>query len=121
MWYQKKFQRWDGGPALWPVRIPRGLKKGLYMVRHEILSIHVGGRPQFYPECAHLNVTEGGEVVVPEEWTRRFPGAYDDDGEYVAGVEGSVDKGDVWNVGVRLSVLTTCRRVGFHRHLPAGI
>jgi hypothetical protein len=94
MWYQKKFQRWDGGPALWRVRIPRGLKKGLYMVRHEILSIHVGGRPQFYPECAHLNVTEGGEVVVPGEWTRRFPGAYDDDGECLARREGSMDGAD---------------------------
>ncbi|KAL1843999.1 hypothetical protein VTJ49DRAFT_6403 [Mycothermus thermophilus] len=82
-WYQKRFQRWDGGPAMWPVRIPRGLKAGLYMVRHEILSIHVAGRPQFYMQCAHLNVTGGGDVMVPEGWLRRFPGAYDEDDESV--------------------------------------
>ncbi|KAK3901556.1 glycoside hydrolase, partial [Staphylotrichum tortipilum] len=79
LWYQKGFQRWDGSPALWPVRIPKGLKGGLYMVRHEILSIHVEEKPQFYPECAHLNVTGDGEVVVPEEWLVRFPGVYKED------------------------------------------
>lgn len=87
MWYQKWFQRWDGSPALWPVRVPRGLRSGLYMIRHEILSIHVGGRPQFYPECAHLNVTGGGELEVPEEWLVRFPGGYKADGELDGWVE----------------------------------
>ncbi len=86
MWWQKQFQRWDGSPGLWPARVPRGLRSGLYMVRHEILSIHVGGKPQFYPECAHLNVTVGGEVVVPEEWLVRFPGGYREDGEFGVGM-----------------------------------
>ena len=85
LWYQKGFQRWDGSPGLWPATIPRGLKSGLYMVRHEILSIHVEDKPQFYPECAHLNVTGGGEVEVPEEWLVRFPGAYREDGECIPG------------------------------------
>ncbi|KAK3901081.1 glycoside hydrolase family 61 protein [Staphylotrichum tortipilum] len=79
LWYQKGFQRWDGSPGLWPVRIPRRLKKGRYMVRHEILSIHVEEKPQVYPECAHLEVSGDGEVVVPEEWLVRFPGAYKED------------------------------------------
>jgi hypothetical protein len=82
LWYQKWFQRWDGSPGLWPVTVPAGLRAGLYMIRHEILSVHVGGRPQFYPECAHLNVTGGGELVVPGEYLKKFPGAYDGDGEY---------------------------------------
>ncbi|KAH6847545.1 glycoside hydrolase family 61 protein [Chaetomium sp. MPI-CAGE-AT-0009] len=81
LWYQKSFQRWDGSPGLWPVAIPAGLKSGLYMIRHEILSIHVELKPQFYPECAHLNVTGGGELVVPEEVLVRFPGVYREDGE----------------------------------------
>ena len=88
MWWQKQFQRWDGEPGLWPARVPKGLRRGLYMVRHEILSIHVGGKPQFYPECAHLNVTGGGEVVVPEEWLLRFPGGYKEDGEFLFWVLG---------------------------------
>ena len=41
MWYQKQFQKWDGSPATWPVTIPSTLKPGLYVVRHEILSIHI--------------------------------------------------------------------------------
>ncbi|KAK4154235.1 glycoside hydrolase family 61 protein [Chaetomidium leptoderma] len=79
MWYQKSFQRWDGSPGLWPVTIPASLKSGLYMIRHEILSIHIEDKPQFYPECAHLNVTGEGEVVPPEEVLLRFPGGYDKD------------------------------------------
>ncbi|KAK4159423.1 glycoside hydrolase family 61 protein [Cladorrhinum sp. PSN259] len=78
-WYQKAFQRWDGSPGLWPVRIPPRLKDGLYMIRHEILSIHIEERPQFYPECAHLNVTGGGDLMPAEGWLKRFPGAYEKD------------------------------------------
>ena len=85
LWYQKEFQRWDGSPGLWPVRIPAGLKSGRYMIRHEILSIHVEWKPQFYPECAHLNITGGGELVVPEEVLVRFPGIYKEDGECLPG------------------------------------
>ena len=81
MWYQKAFQRWDNSPALWPVKIPGNLRSGLYMVRHEILSLHVAKKPQFYPECAHLNVTGGGEVTVPENYLVKFPGVYAVDGE----------------------------------------
>lgn len=85
LWYQKDFQRWDGSPGLWPVTIPAGLKSGLYMIRHEILSIHVELKPQFYPECAHLNITGGGELMVPEEMLVRFPGVYREDGECLPG------------------------------------
>jgi hypothetical protein len=82
LWYQKGFQKWDGSPALWPVTIPGGLESGLYMIRHEILSLHVEFKPQFYPECAHLNVTGGGALVPPEEVLVRFPGGYGEDGEW---------------------------------------
>lgn len=85
-WYQKSFQRWDGEPGLWPVRLPEGLGSGRYIIRHEILSLHVGFRPQFYPECAHLEVTggkegKGVEGEVPGGYLKVFPGAYDQDGE----------------------------------------
>lgn len=79
VWYQKQFQRWDGSPALWPVAIPAGLKAGNYIVRHEILSIHVGMRPQFYPQCAHLVVEGGGDALPPPgEFWKRFPGVYEE-------------------------------------------
>ncbi len=82
VWYQKQFQRWNGSPALWPVVLPRELKSGLHLIRHEISSIHVEDKPQFYPECAHLNVTGGGGLVVLEELTVRFPGVYEEDGQF---------------------------------------
>ncbi|KAH8881732.1 glycoside hydrolase family 61 protein [Thozetella sp. PMI_491] len=77
IWYQKAFQNWDGSPDLWPVTIPATLKSGLYMIRHEILSIHVENKPQFYPECAHLNITGRGALLPPKEYLKKFPGAYD--------------------------------------------
>lgn len=76
MWYQKQFQRWDGGPGLWPVTIPESIKPGNYIIRHEILSIHVGKKPQFYPQCAHLKITGTGTAVPPKEYLLKFPGAY---------------------------------------------
>ena len=82
LWYQKNFQRWDGSPGLWPVRIPISLRPGLYMIRHEILSLHIEGKPQFYPECAHLNITGTGTALPPKEYLKKFPGAYDANGEF---------------------------------------
>ncbi|KAK4642592.1 hypothetical protein QC761_511630 [Podospora bellae-mahoneyi] len=87
-WYQKSFQRWDGEPGMWPVRLPEGLGSGRYIIRHEILSLHVGFKPQFYPECAHLKVTggkegKGVEGEVPGGYLKVFPGAYDQDDESV--------------------------------------
>ncbi|KAK4197376.1 glycoside hydrolase family 61 protein [Triangularia verruculosa] len=82
-WYQKSFQRWDGEPGLWPAKLPEALGSGRYMIRHEILSLHVGYRPQFYPECAHLEVKgvegKGVEAEVPAEYLRVFPGGYEQD------------------------------------------
>lgn len=81
MWYQKAFQKWDNSPAEWPVQIPSTLKPGMYLVRHEIMSIHVAGKPQFYPECAHLNVSGTGMALPPREYYKKIPGVYSMDGE----------------------------------------
>ena len=81
IWYQKKFQRWDGTPGLWPVTIPAALRPGTYIIRHEIVSIHIEKRPQFYPECAHINVTGTGTASPPKEYLKKFPGAYPADGD----------------------------------------
>ncbi|SPO02100.1 related to cel1 protein precursor [Cephalotrichum gorgonifer] len=78
-WYQKGFQKWNGESATWPVTIPPSLKPGLYLIRHEIISIHVAFKPQWYPECAHLNITGGGDAMPGEEFLFKFPGAYSPD------------------------------------------
>ena len=76
MWYQKIFQNWDGSPDKWTVTIPGNLKPGNYLIRHEIISIHIENRPQFYPECAHLVVTGNGKLSPSEEYYARIPGVW---------------------------------------------
>ncbi|KAF2638382.1 glycoside hydrolase family 61 protein-like protein [Massarina eburnea CBS 473.64] len=76
MWFQKSFSRWDGSPSLWGERVPKGLKKGKYLVRHEIISLHSANAPQFYPECAHLDVQGDGEGVPGSEFLVRIPGVW---------------------------------------------
>lgn len=49
-------------------------------MRHEILSIHVANHPQFYPECAHLNISGTGTAFPSERYMARFPGTYVDGG-----------------------------------------
>ncbi|KAK3346608.1 glycoside hydrolase family 61 protein [Lasiosphaeria hispida] len=79
VWYQKRFQKWDGTPDVWPVTIPASLRPGAYMIRHEILSIHVENKPQFYPQCAHLNISGTGTAYPPKEFMKKFPGGYSAD------------------------------------------
>ncbi|KAF8464645.1 glycosyl hydrolase family 61-domain-containing protein [Kalaharituber pfeilii] len=51
--------------ASWIVTIPASLAKGEYLLRHEILGLHVAGQrmgAQFYPSCAQITVTGGGST-----------------------------------------------------------
>lgn len=75
-WFQKRFSRWDGSPSLWSETIPKNLKPGKYFVRHEVISLHVASRPQFYPECAHLHVTGSGNKTPTKEFLARFSGVW---------------------------------------------
>lgn len=66
--------------ALWKVTIPPTLAPGEYLLRHEILGLHVAGErmgAQFYPSCTQIRVTEGGSTELPEGVA--LPGAYDPD------------------------------------------
>jgi hypothetical protein len=65
------------------VTIPPSLAPGEYLLRHEILGLHVAGQPmgaQFYPSCTQIRVTEGGSTQLPAGIA--LPGAYlpDDEG-----------------------------------------
>jgi cellulase len=49
----------------WTVTIPKELKAGNYILRHELIALHPGGdegTTQMYPQCVNLNVTGGGTV-----------------------------------------------------------
>ncbi|KAL5325981.1 hypothetical protein ACEPPN_007118 [Leptodophora sp. 'Broadleaf-Isolate-01'] len=77
MWGQRDFQHWDGTPDLWTESIPRGLKAGNYLIRHEIIALHIAHRPQFYPQCAHLVVGGKGKEVPGKEFLTSIPGVWD--------------------------------------------
>jgi hypothetical protein len=78
-WFQKAFSLWDGNPSLWSEKIPETLRPGNYLIRHEIISLHSANKPQFYPECAHLDVKGNGEGVPTKEYLVKIPGVWNMD------------------------------------------
>ena len=81
-WFQKTFSKWDGSPSLWSEKVPENLKPGKYLIRHEIISLHSANKPQFYPECAHLEVSGEGTKEPGEEYLVRIPGVWSMDREF---------------------------------------
>jgi hypothetical protein len=75
-WFQKSFSMWDGRPSLWSETIPKTLRPGKYLVRHEIISLHSANKPQFYPECAHLDVRGSGDGFPGKEYLVKIPGVW---------------------------------------------
>ncbi|KAF3314578.1 hypothetical protein TWF173_004662 [Orbilia oligospora] len=73
--------------AWWKVTIPPTISSGEYLLRHEILGLHVANEvngAQFYPSCVHLKVTGGGSDSPSGV---ALPGAYnpnDKDGILIA-------------------------------------
>ncbi|KAJ2898010.1 glycoside hydrolase family 61 protein [Zalerion maritima] len=59
----------------WTSTIPEGLKSGLYLLRHELLALHQANTPQFYPECAQVEVVDGGGSFPTGEYLTAIPGA----------------------------------------------
>ncbi|KAF2713703.1 lytic polysaccharide monooxygenase [Pleomassaria siparia CBS 279.74] len=76
MWFQRAFVNWDGGPSLWTENVPASLKAGNYLIRHEIISLHSANKPQWYPECAHLEVKGSGTKSPGKEYLAKIPGVY---------------------------------------------
>ncbi|KAM7210254.1 Glycoside hydrolase [Rhypophila decipiens] len=51
----------------WTFTVPRDLKSGQYVLRHEILALHSAwdtNGAQAYPQCINLNVTGGGQTEI---------------------------------------------------------
>lgn len=67
---------WDGSPSLWSETIPKSLKPGKYLVRHEIISSHSANKPQFYPDHAHLDVIGAGDEFPGKDYMARIPGVW---------------------------------------------
>ncbi|KAG8832619.1 hypothetical protein FRC20_007863, partial [Serendipita sp. 405] len=67
----------QSGHGKWSITIPSTLPNGEYILRHEILGLHVAGElngAQFYPNCVQIKITGGGSVALPSGVA--FPGAY---------------------------------------------
>ncbi|KAG8698807.1 hypothetical protein FRC08_005688 [Ceratobasidium sp. 394] len=59
-----------------PFTIPSDIKPGNYLIRAEVIALHVAGSvggAQFYMSCYQINVTGGGSASPA---TVKFPGAY---------------------------------------------
>jgi lytic cellulose monooxygenase (C1-hydroxylating) len=65
--------------ATWTVSIPSSIAPGEYLLRHEILGLHVAGKrmgAQFYPTCVQVKVSGSGSAN-PKGVA--LPGAYSPD------------------------------------------
>ncbi|KAG8831704.1 hypothetical protein FRC17_002707 [Serendipita sp. 399] len=60
----------QSGHGKWSIKIPSTLPNGEYIIRHEILGLHVA----FYPNCVQVKITGGGNVPLPSGIA--LPGAY---------------------------------------------
>lgn len=73
--------QWGAGKMVnnnssWTSTIPKNLKPGNYLIRHETIALHTSNAPQWYPECAHLTVTGSGTGVPGSASLAAIPGVY---------------------------------------------
>ena len=62
--------------------LPKNLASGEYLVRHEIIALHLAtqkGGAEFYPSCQQIKVGGSGTGVPSQDELLSFPGAYSDD------------------------------------------
>ena len=67
----------NGAPI--PVTLPTEVAPGEYLVRHEIIALHLAttlGGAEFYPSCTQIRI--GGSQTGTPNQTVSFPGAYND-------------------------------------------
>ncbi|KAF9522676.1 glycosyl hydrolase family 61-domain-containing protein [Crepidotus variabilis] len=63
------------------VNVPKNLAPGGYMVRHEIIALHLAtslGGAEFYPGCMQINVGGSGTGAPSPNELVKLPGAYTD-------------------------------------------
>lgn len=58
----------------WESTVPATLLAGNYLVRHELLALHQARSPQFYAECAQIEVTGGGSASPSGDYLATIPG-----------------------------------------------
>ncbi|QRV79835.1 glycoside hydrolase family 61 protein [Ceratobasidium sp. AG-Ba] len=72
--------KWANGLLManlkWDAVIPSNLQAGYYLIRWETLALHQSNTPQFYPECAQLQVTGSGTAFPTSDYLVSIPGAW---------------------------------------------
>ncbi|OTB18563.1 glycoside hydrolase family 61 protein, partial [Daldinia sp. EC12] len=93
--YHKSEENWptNGGRKVWKrfdlvdtgmnMTIPKALKPGYHLIRHDIINIEASLQP--FSNCAQLEVSGNGDKLSGDEYLVEFPGPYklDDPGIYV--------------------------------------
>ncbi|KAF5336596.1 hypothetical protein D9611_006617 [Ephemerocybe angulata] len=59
----------------WTTTIPASVPSGQYLIRFETIALH-SLPAQFYPECAQLEITNGGSLAPTADQLVTFPGGY---------------------------------------------
>ncbi|KAG8741174.1 hypothetical protein FRC10_003219 [Ceratobasidium sp. 414] len=72
--------KWANGLLManlkWDTVIPANLQPGNYFIRWETLALHQANTPQFYPECAQLQITGSGTTFPTSDYLVPIPGAW---------------------------------------------
>ncbi|KAJ7818441.1 glycoside hydrolase [Mycena olivaceomarginata] len=74
-WYQERL--YEG--LLAEVTLPANLKGGDYLLRHEVIALHMAealGGAEFFPSCIQITVTGNGTGTATQKEMAHFPGAY---------------------------------------------
>ncbi|KAJ7314185.1 glycoside hydrolase family 61 protein, partial [Mycena albidolilacea] len=78
-WFQNNLFENDGVPA--NVTLPKNIAPGAYLIRHEIIALHLASRlggAQFYPSCSQIRVGGNGNGTPHDDELVTLPGAYSD-------------------------------------------
>jgi cellulase len=72
--------KWASGKMIdqnssWTSTIPSSVPSGPYLIRFETIAIH-SLPAQMYPECAQINIINGGSLAPTSSELVKFPGAY---------------------------------------------
>jgi hypothetical protein len=73
---------WGAGKMIaqnssWTSTIPASVPSGAYLIRFETIALH-SLPAQFYPECAQINIVNGGSLAPTSSQLCKFPGCYSD-------------------------------------------
>ncbi|EJD08026.1 uncharacterized protein FOMMEDRAFT_38849, partial [Fomitiporia mediterranea MF3/22] len=72
--------QWGSGQMIaqnssWTTTVPASVPSGNYLIRFETIALH-SMPAQFYPECAQIEITGGGNLQPTSAELVKFPGAY---------------------------------------------